>query len=472
MPSVVLSLCGMRKEVGVISFPELISIRFSSFPDWIYAFSVTLAVWLLFFPLKKNVKSVFVFCVGEVVLCAAFIFFTSLTSWIIDMVTDKKFYAFNLATDIALTVCYSVFVAVPGRFSVKSRAVMIGILYVAALTLQQMVGTMSVFVGNILDLAGAAIEWVRNFVNLLLVAVSFFLLRFELGKFNFIPASLVVMTAIISVTMFALRQISTAYIDVIASELEASGYMLILYALILFVILLTHYIMYSVCRNRDVEIEREKEYAYLKATETMLRIADSNMCSLREIKHDMRNQIASMALLFVKKDYSALQKFFMEYSADVNKKLEYIDCGNVEVSAVLNLERSKAIKAGISFEYNAAVPEVLPIKSSELCSILTNCIDNAVEACVRENIAGAYVKVNIGMRGDYLRIYVENPTVQKRVSSSTLKGDKREHGYGKKIVKNIVSRYCGVYNEGIKDGLYKVSVYLNIKDVQTCIGGY
>ena len=222
-----------------------------------------------------------------------------------------------------------------------------------------------------------------------------------------------------------------------------------------------YYMMYSVCRNRNMAIEREKERAYLKATETMVKITDSNMRNMRELRHDMRNQIASMAYMFGKKDYIALKKFFSSYSSDINEKLEYIDCGNAEVSAILNLERGKAVAAGIPFDYYAAVPQELPFTPSELCSILTNCIDNAVEACVREKISGAYVKADIRMRGDYLHVYVENPTLRSTISSDTSKSDKREHGYGKGIVKSIAKRYNGVYKEWIAEGVYKVSVFLD-----------
>ncbi len=444
-----------------MGFLQSIYVRLCSMPDWVYAFSVTFSACLLIWPLKKSAKSVLLFCAGAASFCLLFTVLGGVLSWLIGLLLPMKFYGFNLATDCTLTVCYVACMFVPGRPNRKSRVLMLGTLYVSSLILQQAVGAVSVLVEFGCGVTGVALEWVRNGVNLLLIDVAGFLLYFELGRFDYIPVPLLVVMGSMAVILFTMRQVNSTVLIFSALDITGHVYLLTLYILALFIVLLIYYMMYSVCRDRNMTIEREKQRAYLKATETMVKIADSGLRGLREVRHDIRNQIASMAFLFRKKDYRALEKFFYSYSSDVEERLEYIDCGNPEVSAVLNLESSKAKAAGIRFEYSVAVPQALPFLPSELCSVLTNCIDNAVEACAREKPEKAYVRTEISLRGEYLHVYVENPTLQKRPRAETSKADKQEHGYGKGIVKKIVEKYNGAYHENVAEGLYKVSVFLD-----------
>lgn len=445
---------------GHMNFGEQLVIRLCSLPDWAYACSVTISVSLLYWASHRTKKSAMILCACEVIFCVAFMALCTVCSVLIRLFGADPLYSFNLATDCALTAYCLIWLLLPGKTALKARGVMIGILYATALTLQQTVGSVSVIVESGFGVTGVALEWVRNAVNLLLIAVAAFLVRFSLARFDYIPRSLIVLVGIVAAALFALRQIDSLMLH--ALESPGDIYLLLVYVLILFVVLLVYYVMFAACRDKNASVEREKERAYLKATETLVRIADSGMRSLREVRHDIRNQISSMAVLFRQKDYAALEKYFSGYAAEVDSRLEYIDCGNAEVNAVLNLERNKAQEAGILFSYNVAVPPSLPLKPSELCSILTNCIDNAVEACVREGQQGAYVRAELRLRGDYLHLYVENPTVKKRPQTETSKADRTSHGYGKRIVKNIVNRYNGAYDERVADGVYKVSVFLDI----------
>ena len=121
------------------------------------------------------------------------------------------------------------------------------------------------------------------------------------------------------------------------------------------------------------------------------------------------------------------------------------------------------------------VPPVLPFPDDELCSLLSNLIDNAVEECVR---LGAYfpkvmeqgvsLSINPGNpSSDYLYIEVRNPTDRKNLARRTggivsTKSDAALHGYGTRIVTRLAEKYNGSALFEAKDGIFIARVILDM----------
>ena len=114
----------------------------------------------------------------------------------------------------------------------------------------------------------------------------------------------------------------------------------------------------------------------------------------------------------------------------------------------------------------------LPFAETDLCSLFTNLIDNALEAIQRQNIANGVVEVGINQKNAALYICVLNPVdehlgKETLLSLKTTKKDKTKHGYGVRIVDSIVQKYNGQINRSVENGKYRVDIMLDLRWAET-----
>lgn len=154
----------------------------------------------------------------------------------------------------------------------------------------------------------------------------------------------------------------------------------------------------------------------------------------------------------------------MKYISTINEdhfgNFHIVDCGNSVISSIINLELSKARLKNIDLKYLLAVPSTLPFKETDLCSLLTNAIDNSLEAMERDSCQG-FVDVKMFVKEGYLRISVTNPTKLKELNLSTRK-EKDEHGYGLKIIQKIVKSYNGFLHMELTDHIFHTDILLDM----------
>ena len=147
------------------------------------------------------------------------------------------------------------------------------------------------------------------------------------------------------------------------------------------------------------------------------------------------------------KRYEKLEKCVGEEEDRWVGTLPIVDCGNYVVNAVLNMEGNKARYYGCRIEHKIAVPPRLPVADSDLCSVLTNLIDNAIEACGRAALPpeACAIGVEVRQQNRSLFIRVTNPlggiSAGPPLALHTSKKDAAPHGYGSKLAKKIAQQY-------------------------------
>ena len=142
-----------------------------------------------------------------------------------------------------------------------------------------------------------------------------------------------------------------------------------------------------------------------------------------------------------------------------------LESGNNVVNAVLNQKAVYAQAENIVVTVNASLPETLSIDESKLCAILSNLLDNAIEAS-RQTVQPK-IAVTIQKVGRYVHIVVKNSVfsdVLKR--NPTLQTTKQfpNHGIGLQIVKNIVSQYDGMMEFHMEGTEFVANVMLKTEE--------
>jgi len=137
-----------------------------------------------------------------------------------------------------------------------------------------------------------------------------------------------------------------------------------------------------------------------------------------------------------------------------------IDNENVITSFVnFKLKEAKSKNIDVEIISNINDKEIY-IDKEDICRIINNIMNNAIEALQEFNIKK--VKLFIGIAGDYLIIKSENPYKGSMLTEGekiiTTKKDRTKHGYGLKSIKNIAEKYNGFMSIMYDDEKFKIDV--------------
>lgn len=189
------------------------------------------------------------------------------------------------------------------------------------------------------------------------------------------------------------------------------------------------------------------------------------MESTREYRHDMRHHLAVIEGLAKQGECDKI----IEYTSNLNGsfgKLEGMSyCKNPEVNAILSEYIGRAESAGCRITRSLTLPEMLPFEENDVCLVLANAIDNAINACSELPEEKRYINISaVYEDGHRLLVSVENPCsrsfefdenglpVTGEHSPKNSPKNSEEHGIGLRSVKRIAEKYNGFMHCMLENG--------------------
>lgn len=184
---------------------------------------------------------------------------------------------------------------------------------------------------------------------------------------------------------------------------------------------------------------------------------------LRALRHDMNNHIGVIKCLLDTKQYEDLDNYVQNIYSDVEFINDFIAINNKILGYLLNSKKSRAKQEHVDFEVVISSEEI-PMNDNDMVSLLSNIIDNAIEASSKVE-HDKYVMLNIKRMTDKIIIECENTFLEKPVILNnefvTSKKDKSEHGIGFKTIREMVMKYNGNLVIEIED-IFKLRVEIPI----------
>lgn len=184
---------------------------------------------------------------------------------------------------------------------------------------------------------------------------------------------------------------------------------------------------------------------------------------IRKFKHDYINHVKCMDSMIVSKEYNDLSKYFHKISDSFPNTSFLFETGNYIADAILT-EKQINSPDNISIEFDGAIPTDLD--NVDLCIILSNALDNAVEACCLCD-GNKIISVYSGLKHGYFVLKIKNPTINTNTNdkSSTTKTDKINHGFGLINIERTVKKYDGYVSIDCSDNIFTLNItFLNFYD--------
>lgn len=233
--------------------------------------------------------------------------------------------------------------------------------------------------------------------------------------------------------------------------------------------LLAYYMLYVITKEYNENLSLQAEKLRMETDRVLTDFSEQNFTQLRNLRHDLRNQFAYMNALIEQGEYERLKSYFSALSRDAMVPLGYLDCGNNAINAILHFERTRAAASGVEIAPHIVVPPALSIEEHDLCSLLSNLLDNAIEAAAQSEADNKTVELNIVRREGYLIVRVANPfggslPDAERLRLISTKRDGQLHGFGTAIIRRIAGQYNGVSRFRIENGRFVADVMLELEE--------
>lgn len=167
---------------------------------------------------------------------------------------------------------------------------------------------------------------------------------------------------------------------------------------------------------------------------------------VHQLYHDIGNHIRTIQILVENGEKEEAQKYTDNLLEEYKSIYKYYYCTNRIINAVLTDKAKQCERCHITADIDINIPIQLSIREIDLMSIFANLLDNAIEGCNRSTSNNHYIKVRASIVGDYLAVKVINNKKADEIIDKfhvTWKKDKKVHGQGTKILKEIVERYKG-----------------------------
>ena len=197
--------------------------------------------------------------------------------------------------------------------------------------------------------------------------------------------------------------------------------------------------------------------------ETHYREVENMYRQIRGWRHDYRNHIQMMKVLAANGDMDALKAYLDELDTDLNTVDTVVKTGNPMADAILNSKISLARSRNIPTQVDAHIPVKLKMSELDLCCIIGNLFDNAMEASMALPEEKRMIRVYMDMKGTQLYISFTNFTAAKKLSKvgKSFKTSKGEgHGFGLVRMDDIVSRYDGYLSRNSEDGAFTTEILI------------
>lgn len=197
--------------------------------------------------------------------------------------------------------------------------------------------------------------------------------------------------------------------------------------------------------------------------ETHYAEVDNMYRQMRGWRHDYRNHIQTLKAYAASGDMDAIKRYLDELDTDLTTVDTVIKTGNAMADAILNSKISLAHSKDIAVHADAHIPLKLTTPDIDLCVIIGNLFDNAIEASMKLPPEQRMIRIYMDMKNTQLYISFTNFTAGKKMEKAgrVFRSTKGEgHGLGLVRIDNVVDRLGGYLSRNSENGAFTTEILL------------
>lgn len=231
--------------------------------------------------------------------------------------------------------------------------------------------------------------------------------------------------------------------------------------------LILFYVIFLAAYHRQTQ-ERTKAELQSSGQAALFKQAQKEMDALRQAqmqtaiyRHDMRHHLNMIdGFLDAGKPEQALA-YIRKTREDITSVSVKRFCENETVNLICSSFADKAARREVRLTVSAQLPEVLSISDTELCAILSNGLENALQAVSQMEDSARWITLYCGIRSNKLLIEIKNPYAGSIATEDGLPVTAEAgHGYGCRSICAIVLQHGGLYTFSPEKGIFTLQIAL------------
>ncbi len=236
---------------------------------------------------------------------------------------------------------------------------------------------------------------------------------------------------------------------------------------LLFINLLVFILFRRMQRQMIVKRDTDLLTSQLALQESSIKNLETAYNRTRNFRHDIKNHILLMNMLAEQEKYDELKNYLKEMSGVIDESSYVRISGISAVDAILNEKLYEAQSRSVTTGYDVINLDKNSIQPLDMCIILSNALDNAIEANSRIADENArWLKLKIHGNETFSVISVSNPVAEAPQKTgggtfATSKEDADNHGFGLKSIESTVAKYKGEMLCKCEEGVFTLVVRLN-----------
>ena len=231
-------------------------------------------------------------------------------------------------------------------------------------------------------------------------------------------------------------------------------------------ILASYYLTCQVTRAYAQLMEEQQVNQRLELSLDHVQRSGAIVEQVRQDKHEMKNMFLYMQALYNDGRYDELGDFLNRQMPQHFDELSEFHTGNNTLDYLLTQKASEARQVGAQVCFEVLVPADLDISDRDLCGLLGNLLDNAIDASRKEAEAGhdAEVRLSIQAKRGFLIVQTKNRCSKDVLAANprlhTTKKNAGEHGIGLKVVRSLVREHNGSFKTSMEDDSFVATALL------------
>ena len=239
------------------------------------------------------------------------------------------------------------------------------------------------------------------------------------------------------------------------------GYIVLSIALlVLLFVFNTIFLLMATSLNRNARLRQENQLLSLQ--QQRYENLKTAIEEARQARHDMRHHLNHISMLAEENDMETLKAYLSQTVSRI-PDLDMHFCENRAADSVLGYYCALAKREGIPFSAQIDLPQTLPVDEIDMCLVLSNLLENALEASLRTVPARRWMKVNAYVHAERLLLMqVENACDGEiKETNGVFRSSKRKgNGIGIQSVRHIAEKNGGASTFACQDGVFCAKIML------------
>jgi sensor histidine kinase YesM len=180
---------------------------------------------------------------------------------------------------------------------------------------------------------------------------------------------------------------------------------------------------------------------------------------IARINHDIKNHLTYIAFNIENKNYEDAKSYIVELINNTDFNTNFVKLTDNSLNFIINHKLSQAHKKNIKIYAQIEDLKKPYIEEFDLCILLCNILDNAIEAVERQKEKKIHIEIYnyAGYQTYFIKNTIENSILGVNSNLNTTKNKKKDHGYGLRQINDIINKYHGHID------IYEMEKYFCIK---------